>query len=154
MRHKSEDELVKERLGQAVRRLRAERGLTRRDLERATELSYPYLSEIEGGKKSPSSKTLRLIADALGVEVHQLMELAERGHERSAPPPRSYFHDASGVQYDRSPPGPLRSEAVAAAPPPAMASPPDPLTRLMALARDLDPEEIGLLIELAMRLRR
>ncbi|HVM34040.1 MAG TPA: helix-turn-helix transcriptional regulator [Actinomycetota bacterium] len=151
MRQKTEDEAVRERLGRAIRRLRAERNLSRRELERRTGLSYPYLSEIEGGKKSPSSKTLRVIADVLGLEVHKLMEIAERG----GGPGRSHFHGAPGeVAYSIAEPEPLHSEAVAAAPPPRPMSPQDPLVQLMSVARALGPEDMALLIDLANRLRR
>ncbi|MDP9235519.1 MAG: helix-turn-helix domain-containing protein [Actinomycetota bacterium] len=96
MGQKSEDEIARHRLGAAIRQLRAERKLTRRELERATGLSYPYLSEIEAGKKSPSTRTLRAIADALGLEAHDLLETAEAGADpqsRTAAR-RSRFHDA------------------------------------------------------------
>jgi transcriptional regulator with XRE-family HTH domain len=96
MTDRSEDLLAQRRLGAAIRHLRTERGFTRRQLEKATGLSYPYLSEIEAGKKSPSSRSLRVIADALGLEAHELMETAEAGAEsRSGTAPRgSPFHES------------------------------------------------------------
>jgi transcriptional regulator with XRE-family HTH domain len=95
MGQKSEDQVARDRLGAAIRQLRAARKLTRRELERATGLSYPYLSEIEAGKKSPSTRTLRTIADALGLEAHELLETAETGDPRTwTAPRRSHFHEA------------------------------------------------------------
>jgi transcriptional regulator with XRE-family HTH domain len=155
MRQKSEDEVVQERLGHAIRRLREQRALSRRDLERRTGLSYPYLSEIEAGKKSPSSKTLRVVADALGLEVHELMEIASREGETRGSVARPHFHEAPDpIAYSIAEPEPLRSETVAATPSAPVMSPPDPLVQLMSAARDLGPEEIALLIDLANRLRR
>jgi transcriptional regulator with XRE-family HTH domain len=96
MTDSSEDLLAQRRLGVAIRDLRTQRGFTRRQLEKATGLSYPYLSEIEAGKKSPSSRTLRVIADALGLEAHELMETAEAGAESRSwmAPRRSHFHES------------------------------------------------------------
>ena len=53
MRQKKEEagaERSRERLGAAIRRRRVELGKSRKDLERETGLSYPYLTEIEAGR--------------------------------------------------------------------------------------------------------
>ena len=47
-------------------------------------LSYPYLSQIENGRKRPSSRALLAIAEALGTKPHELLtsanELATTGN--------------------------------------------------------------------------
>jgi len=60
-----------ESLGQRIKRLRLERGLTQRDLS-SPGISYAYISRIEGAARVPSVKALRRIAGKLGVTVEQL----------------------------------------------------------------------------------
>jgi transcriptional regulator with XRE-family HTH domain len=67
-----------EALGRAIRVLRTERGLARKDLAEAAGISYPYLSEIETGKKRPSSKALFAVAEALEVRPAELLALSDR----------------------------------------------------------------------------
>src|SRR2546429_6403748 len=77
-------------LGRAIRVTRTEQGLERKELARLAGLSYPYLSEIEKGKKRASTEALRPIARALGLKQSELLErpelLLERGLSASAPP--------------------------------------------------------------------
>ena len=60
-----------ERLGQRLRRLRHERGLSQRDLA-SPGVSYAYISRIEAGARRPSVKALRQLAPKLGVSVEYL----------------------------------------------------------------------------------
>lgn len=65
--------------GTYIRNLRKERGLTLKELGKATELSHPYLSQIETGKRTiPSPDILKRLADSLGVEYEDL--LIKAGH--------------------------------------------------------------------------
>lgn len=49
------------------------RGMTLRDLERATGITNPLLSQIERGKvKNPSFRSVVLISDALGLSLDRL----------------------------------------------------------------------------------
>lgn len=66
-----------EAVGRAIKVARTRRGIGRRDLAGLTGLSYPYLSEIETGKKQGSSRAMMLIAEALGLRPHQLLEMGE-----------------------------------------------------------------------------
>ena len=81
-------------LGRAIRVTRTEQGLERKELARLAGLSYPYLSEIEKGKKRASTEALLPIARALGLRQSELLERTERllehGLSRSdlAPTPR------------------------------------------------------------------
>jgi len=61
-------------LGQKLRLLREERGLTLKSLGHASGLSPTYLSEIERGKVRPASGALRNVARALGVPVTFLLD--------------------------------------------------------------------------------
>lgn len=56
-----------------VRVWREYRGLSLRELARRTDLSPTLLSEIEGGKKEGSLRTLRSLAQQLGVTLDELV---------------------------------------------------------------------------------
>lgn len=56
----------------SVRVWREHRGLTQDELARRVGLSKSFLSEIENGKKTGSVRTLRALADALGIELTRL----------------------------------------------------------------------------------
>lgn len=62
-------------LGDQIRRLRQEKGISLRELARRAEISPSFLSEIENGKNFPSSETINTIASRLKVSVASLREL-------------------------------------------------------------------------------
>jgi len=60
-----------ETIGQRLRRLRHERGLSQRELA-SPGVSYAYISRIEEGARRPSVKALRMLAKKLGVSADYL----------------------------------------------------------------------------------
>ena len=64
-------EAAEETIGQRLRRLRRERGLSQRELA-SPGVSYAYISRIEGGARRPSVKALRMLARKLGVTADYL----------------------------------------------------------------------------------
>ena len=64
-----------ESIGERLRRLRRERGLSQRQLS-GPGVSYAYISRIEAGARQPSMKALRVLARKLGVSPDYL----ETGH--------------------------------------------------------------------------
>ena len=69
-------DLWKVALGQRVRQLRQDAGLTLKALAEASGLSMRFLSEMEAGRANPSLGSLRDLAAALGVEVLALLDPA------------------------------------------------------------------------------
>jgi transcriptional regulator with XRE-family HTH domain len=67
-------------VGERVRRLRHQLGLTQEDLAGA-DYSAAYVSTIETGRRKPSTAVLRYLAERLGVEVGDLA--SDRGAEWS-----------------------------------------------------------------------
>ena len=65
-------------LGQAIRQLRAERGLSQEALADASELHRTYVGGIERGERNPSFANLLRLSDALEVRPSELMVLFER----------------------------------------------------------------------------
>lgn len=73
-------------LGELIQRRRAELSMTRRQLVDATGLSYPYVSQIETGYRTPSAAAAMSLAKALAISVDRLLgEESEAGG--SHPPP-------------------------------------------------------------------
>jgi len=60
-----------ETIGQRLRRLRHERGLSQRELA-GPGVSYAYISRIEAGARRPSVKALRMLGRKLGVSADYL----------------------------------------------------------------------------------
>ncbi len=61
----------RETIGERLRRLRTERGLSQRELS-SPGVSYAYISRIEAGARRPSVKALRLLGKKLGVSADYL----------------------------------------------------------------------------------
>ena len=60
-------------VGVNIKRLREEQGLTLRSLAKKLGVSASFLSQVEGGKASPSLVTLKAIADSLATTVGSLI---------------------------------------------------------------------------------
>ena len=67
------DEAYLKRVGERVRIGRARRGMSRKVLSKASGVSERYLAELERGAGNASLLVVRQIADALGLEVAQLI---------------------------------------------------------------------------------
>lgn len=68
-------------IGKKVRKLRNSRGLTQHDLANKSNISRSYLSDVEGGRYNPSIETLKDIANALGVQLIELLGDAEHNKQ-------------------------------------------------------------------------
>jgi XRE family aerobic/anaerobic benzoate catabolism transcriptional regulator len=62
-----------DRLGERVRRLRNQRGMTRKALAQHAEVSERYLAQLESGEGNCSIVLLRRIAHATGVQLPQIV---------------------------------------------------------------------------------
>ena len=51
-----------------------ERALSQRDLSRMTGIAFDTISRLETGKQRAQPRTIRKLADALGVEPRELMK--------------------------------------------------------------------------------
>lgn len=64
---------IRVRLGNRVRKLRREHGWTQVELADLLGIDRSYLSEIETGKKDPSLRVLKTIADGFELSLSQLL---------------------------------------------------------------------------------
>lgn len=60
-------------IGENIKRIRTEHGLSQKKLAEASGVSALCLSEVERGKYEPKVSTLRLIAKALSVRISDLL---------------------------------------------------------------------------------
>lgn len=82
--------LLREVLGDVLRRARTKQGRTLREVSDAARVSLGYLSEVERGRKEASSELLNAICAALDVPLSQLLveagaQLARREHQTVSP---------------------------------------------------------------------
>lgn len=91
-RRRTAEPLWREALGERLRALRHERGDTLDETAERAGISMQYLSEIERGRKEPSSEMIAAVAGALDVTLLDLtLSVAESlqapTRTRGAPPP-------------------------------------------------------------------
>lgn len=68
--------LLRDVFGAALRRERVEQGRTLREVAHDSTVSLAYLSEIERGRKEPSSEVLAAVCAALDLKIFDLVNLA------------------------------------------------------------------------------
>ena len=67
------DEISK-KLGQNLKKIREQKGMTQGDICRALNLDRGYVSSVENGKRNPTLSTLKKLADALKIPVDELLK--------------------------------------------------------------------------------
>lgn len=70
-------EMIEKNLGESLRALREQHGVSLRTLASQTDFSPSFLSQIENGQCSPSISSMEKIANALGVTLGQFFRVAE-----------------------------------------------------------------------------
>ncbi|SDL57668.1 helix-turn-helix domain-containing protein [Tessaracoccus oleiagri] len=65
--------LIRQVVGEVLREMRADAGMTLRQVSMASMVSLGYLSEIERGHKEASSEVLNSIVGALGSTLSELL---------------------------------------------------------------------------------
>jgi transcriptional regulator with XRE-family HTH domain len=78
--------LMREAIGGSLRRARTARRRTLREVSRRARVSLGYLSEVERGRKEPSSELLAAICDALDLALPDLLTEAAYALTREAEP--------------------------------------------------------------------
>ncbi len=78
-------DVVDQALGQALRKLRTERGWSQADLALRVEMDRNYLSLIELGRSSPSVRMLMRLCMALDVHAADVLGDVERRVEAQRP---------------------------------------------------------------------
>lgn len=88
-------------IGSAIRDRRRRLGLTLQTLAQGSELSAPFLSQVERGLTTPSIVSLMGIAKALGVEINYFISVPKQGQiVRRADSPE-FIDIGSSAEYRR-----------------------------------------------------
>ena len=94
--------LVREVIGDVLRRVRMSQGRTLREVSDSARVSLGYLSEVERGRKEPSSELLNAICDALEVPLSSV--LTDAGERMASEERAAYaaFEGQAGATIDAS----------------------------------------------------
>lgn len=65
---------IYEEVGQNIRKIRLEKGWTQELLSFEAEVNKNYISDLERGARNPTLKILEKIANALGVDIVDLLK--------------------------------------------------------------------------------
>ncbi|MER7505399.1 helix-turn-helix domain-containing protein [Nonomuraea pusilla] len=106
--------LLRQLLGDVLRRLRVRQGRTLREVSTLARVSLGYLSEVERGQKEASSELLASICGALGVPLSQVLrEVSDQFAlaELQAAPVLADVPERERLPLAESVPGPI-SESV------------------------------------------
>lgn len=71
-------------IGENVRKARETAGLTQDEVQTRTGIAAPHLSRLEAGRHLPSLKTVKRVAEALGVDVCELLPKPSRPRPRKS----------------------------------------------------------------------
>lgn len=66
---------IRQRIGWNLRRLRAEREITQEDFATDSGFDRGYISGLERGVRNPSILVLERVANALGIDVAELLDV-------------------------------------------------------------------------------
>jgi transcriptional regulator with XRE-family HTH domain len=65
-------------LGQAIRQLRTDQGMSQEDLAHQADVHPTWVSHLESGRNNPSWATVQRLSQALGVKLSEVAALAEK----------------------------------------------------------------------------
>ena len=85
--------LLREVVGDVLRRARTTQGRTLREVSDAARVSLGYLSEVERGRKEASSELLNAICGALDVPLSRV--LSDAGHEMAHEERAAFAHGSA-----------------------------------------------------------
>ena len=71
----AEDKKYLEKVGKKITTIRKEKNLTQEEVCTELEMDKPYLSSIENGRQNPTLLTLKKLANAIGVETKDFLDI-------------------------------------------------------------------------------
>lgn len=90
------------RLGDRVKRFRARRGMSRKDLSQHASISERYLAQLEGGQANVSFNILWLLAQAMDLPVAELIEAESDEHHPDLALARKFLETLSPDQQSEA----------------------------------------------------
>ena len=117
-------------LSQHLKRAREEAGLSLREVEARSGVSFAHIRRLENGERTPSIEVLQRVAEALSLDLDEVLSAVGIKTTRTLPEPRVYFRRKFGVsEEDAEVMGPVRGKDVAKA-----------QSEIVAIARKLESE--------------
>jgi transcriptional regulator with XRE-family HTH domain len=104
--------LLRTLVGEVLRRHRQEQKRTLAQVAREASVSVPYLSEVERGRKEPSSEVLAAVCDSLHIELSDLLGEVRRALVGEREPARVFRLDAARLDIARRRQGQLQQRQV------------------------------------------
>ena len=92
---KSSSMLDYSQIGQRIKRIRNQRGMTQEALAEAASLSVPYISHLERAVKRGSLETLMQIAAVLEISANELLGISTSGENAFLPDLALVLEDCS-----------------------------------------------------------
>ena len=89
--------LLREVVGDVLRRARTTQGRTLREVSDAARVSLGYLSEVERGRKEASSELLNAICGALDIPLSRV--LSDAGHEMALEERNAFVRESVTAAY-------------------------------------------------------
>lgn len=71
----NKDKKYLRKVGKRVASIRKDKGYTQEEVCTELEMDKPYLSSIENGRQNPTLLTLLKLAEAMGVEVKEFLDI-------------------------------------------------------------------------------
>ena len=81
---------TKRLIGERIRRLRKEKGLSQEEVGAKADFHYTYIGGVERGEKNPSIEALQKIAEALDTELSELLPVPSEAKNDN---PRKRFNE-------------------------------------------------------------
>lgn len=76
------DSVLLSMLGEKIKNLRKEKGISQEKFALSIEMDRTYYSTVENGKRNISIQNLNKIAKGLGISISELLEGVSDGEER------------------------------------------------------------------------
>jgi transcriptional regulator with XRE-family HTH domain len=102
--------LLRTKLGDVLRRARLAQRRTLADVARHANISMPYLSELERGRKEASSEVLAAVCEALRIDLPEVLAEVGRALAEERVRPASVIR-LDVIRTRRMPPGQRRGDA-------------------------------------------
>lgn len=84
-------------IGDMIAKIRKEKGISKTELAKRTDINIGHLTHIEKGERNPSHKTLKNICKALDVPYQQLMYTYDKQISES----QENYHVVEHISYNR-----------------------------------------------------
>jgi len=87
-------------LGEYLKQAREETGFSLRDVAARSGVSFAHIRRLEQGERKPTLEVLQKVAEALSLDLDEVLSAMGVKMTRTLPEPRVYFRRKFGVSED------------------------------------------------------